>query len=269
MEPQRIQKILARAGHGSRRACEKMIEQGRVAVDGQLAQLGDKADPDTQRITLDGVPIQTVKSYTYVMLHKPRGVISTTNDPQGRRTVRDLVNLPQRLYPVGRLDADSEGLILLTDDGQLTQHLTHPRYGHARVYRVLARGEPDASTLKRWKRGVNLEGKPSRFDEVKIISQERGNSWLLVTIHEGRKHLVRRALAALGHPVIRLIRVAMGPLQLQDLRLGQWRYLTNEEISTLRKQVGIAQPRTSRPRRQKKGTRSRRRSSTKNKRRRR
>jgi pseudouridine synthase len=217
-----------------------MIENGRVAVDRQIAQLGDKADPETQRITVDGVPIQMPRAYTYVMLNKPRGYLSTTSDPEGRRTVMDLVELPQRLYPVGRLDYESEGLILLTDDGELTQHLTHPRYGHARVYSVLVSGEPTAETLDRWRRGITLDGKRAHFDSVEVAEQEHGQTWLRITVYEGRRHLVRRIVAALGHPARRLIRVEMGPIQLGSLPSGRWRYLTPKEIDALRKEVGIA-----------------------------
>ncbi len=239
METERLQKILARAGYGSRRACETIIEKGRVAVDGKIAQLGDKADPTTQRITLDGVPIRRPKTHTYVMLYKPRGVITTTNDPEGRRTARELVDVPQRLYPVGRLDADSEGLLLLTDDGEATQHLTHPRYEQVRIYRVLVIGEPDDETVDRWQRGVMLDDKMTRFDKVNIDSKERGRSWLSITVHEGSKHLVRRMVAALGFHVLRLIRVQMGPLRVGDLRPGRWRYLNLREVEALRREVGV------------------------------
>ncbi|MBN2007597.1 MAG: rRNA pseudouridine synthase [Anaerolineae bacterium] len=241
METERLQKILARSGYGSRRACEAMIEAGRVAVDGKIAQLGDKADPTTQRITLDGMAIRRPKTHTYVMLYKPRGVITTTSDPEGRRTARELVELPQRLYPVGRLDADSEGLLLLTDDGEVTQHLTHPRYEHVRIYRVLVIGEPDEGTVDRWQRGITLDDKMTRFDKVVIDSQERGRSWLSITVHEGSKHLVRRMVSALGFHVLRLIRVKMGPLQLGDLRPERWRYLSLREVEALRREVGIDQ----------------------------
>ncbi len=240
METERLQKILARAGYGSRRACEELIERGRVAVDGRMAQVGDKADPTTQRITVDGEPIRLPQTYTYVMLYKPRGVISTNDDPEGRQTVRELVDLPQRIYPVGRLDADSEGLVLLTDDGELTQHLTHPRYEQPRVYRVLVIGEPTAETLDRWQRGVNIDDKPVRFDSVKVDSVERGRAWLRITVHEGSKHMIRRAVTALEFPVLRLIRIAMGPVKLGDLRPGRWRYLNNTEVAALRREVGIA-----------------------------
>ena len=242
METERIQKILARAGYGSRRTCEKMIEDGRITVDGRLATLGEKADSETQRIYVDGVPIAKIQAYSYVILHKPRGYISTTSDPQGRRTVLDLVNLPQsksarssqvRLYPVGRLDADSEGLLLLTNDGPLTQLLTHPSYEHPRVYRVLLDEEPSKASMERWQSGITLDGKLTRFSSVILDGQSRGKTWLRVTIHEGRKHLVRRMVAALGHPAIRLVRIQMGPLHLNDLPLGQWRQLSRGEIHAL------------------------------------
>ncbi|MEJ5312310.1 MAG: pseudouridine synthase [Anaerolineae bacterium] len=236
---ERLQKILAAAGYGSRRACEEMIAEGRVAVDGRIARLGDKADPATQRITLDGEPIRQPKGHTYVALYKPRGYITTTSDPEGRRTIMDLIPLPQRLYPVGRLDADSEGLVLLTDDGELTERLTHPRYGHARVYRVLVTGEPTEETLERWRRGITLDDRKANFSQVQVERQERGETWLRVTVHEGRKHLVRRIVAALGHPAQRLIRVEMGSLKLGDLTTGRWRYLSTGEVNALRKETGL------------------------------
>ena len=236
---ERLQKILANAGYGSRRACEEMIEGGRIAVDGRIAQLGDKADPVTQRITLDGEPIRRPQGHTYVALYKPRGYITTTSDPEGRRTIMDLIPLTQRLYPVGRLDADSEGLVLLTDDGELTERLTHPRYGHARVYRVLVAGEPTEEIIERWRRGITLDDRKANFSQIQVERQERGETWLRVTVHEGRKHLVRRIVAALGHPAQRLIRVEMGTLKLGDLTTGRWRYLTTGEVNALRKETGL------------------------------
>jgi pseudouridine synthase len=242
MEKERLQKILARAGYGSRRASEKIIEDGRVTLDGKIAKLGDKADPGSQRIAVDGVPISKPQASIYIILHKPRGYITTTNDPQGRNTVLDLINLPYtksshgnapRLYPVGRLDADSEGLLLMTNDGALTQRLTHPSYQHPRVYRVLIEEEPSPKTVERWKNGITLDGKRTRFSSVRMDGQSRGKTWLRVTIHEGRKHLVRRMVAALGHPALRLVRIQMGPLQLNDLPVGQWRYLSKGEVRAL------------------------------------
>jgi pseudouridine synthase len=243
MEIERIQKILARAGYGSRRACETIIKEGRVAVDGTTAQLGDKADATTQRISVDGVSISKPQDYVYILLHKPRGYITTTSDPQGRHTVMELITRSPnmntkpprvRLYPVGRLDADSEGLLLLTNDGVLTQKLTHPRYQHPRVYRVQLREMPDKKTIERWQQGLTLDGKLTRFSSVMLDGQSRGKTWIRVTVHEGRKHLVRRMVAALGHPALRLIRIQMGPLELRNLPSGQWRYLSKGEVHALR-----------------------------------
>jgi 23S rRNA pseudouridine2605 synthase len=246
METERLQKVLAAAGFGSRRSCEVLIEAGRVRVDGRTAKLGDQADPYTQRITVDGAPVPRPRPRVYVMLNKPRGVITTTRDPHGRKTVLDLVALPKpkrgdppRLYPVGRLDSDSEGLLLLTNDGMLTQRLTHPSYEHPRVYRVLVSGEPDANAIDRWKRGITLDGRMTQFDNVTTEERKRGGAWLQVTVHEGRKHLVRRMVAALGYPADRLIRIAMGPLQLGTLSSGKWRYLSEPEVRLLRKE-GVA-----------------------------
>ncbi len=241
MTTERLQKILARAGYGSRRACEKIIEEGRVIVDGKPAQLGDSADPQTQKIVVDGDTLRYRQpTYTYIMLHKPQGVLSTVQDPHGRRTVLDLVRVAERVYPVGRLDYESEGLILLTDDGDLAQQLTHPSYEHPRVYRALISGEPTAETLDRWRRGIVLDGRPARFDKVEVESQSHGETWLRITVHEGRNHLVRRVAAALGHPVNRLIRVEMGVLKLGDLPSGRWRRLTASEVKLITGKRGSA-----------------------------
>jgi 23S rRNA pseudouridine2605 synthase len=231
----RLQKILARAGFGSRRDCEELIRQGRVAVDGQVARLGQKADPDRDRITVDGMPVQVERRRTYVALHKPRGVLSAERDGSGRfSTVRDLVPLPGRLFPVGRLDLRSEGLVLLTDDGDLAQRLAHPRFGHEKEYRVLVAGEPDEATLEKWRRGVFLDGRRTALAEVAVIGREKGETWLRVMLREGRKRQIRRVGAMLGHPVRRLIRVRIGPLRLGDLKPGQWRRLTDAEVKALR-----------------------------------
>lgn len=231
----RLQKILARAGLGSRRACEELIRQGRVALNGQVAQLGQKADPGHDRITVDGKPVQAARPHTYVALHKPRGVLSDEGDGSGRlSTVRDLVSLPGCLFPVGRLDLRSEGLILLTDDGDLAYHLTHPRFGHEKEYRALVEGEPDAATLKKWRRGVFLDGKRTAPAGVSVTRQEKGATWLRVILREGRKRQIRRVAAMLGHPVHRLIRVRIGSLRLGDLKPGQWRRLTRAEVKALR-----------------------------------
>jgi 23S rRNA pseudouridine2605 synthase len=231
---ERLQKILARAGYGSRRACEAFILQGRVRVNGRVAELGQKADPGADTITLDGEPI-ALETPTYVALHKPRGVVSSLNPQGDRKTVRDLVPLPGRLYPVGRLDVDSEGLILLTNDGALTETLTHPRYQAEKEYRVLvaSRGGPDQERLNVWRRGVVIEGKRTAPAKVRREESVEAGTWLRVIMHEGRKHEIRDIGAALGIPVLRLIRVRLGALTLGDLKPGQWRRLRADEVKRL------------------------------------
>ncbi len=240
---ERLQKILAQAGYGSRRACEEFILQGRVTVNGRGAQLGQKADPRVDRVAVDGSAIVLPDELTYVALHKPRGVISSLAAQGNRQTVRELVPLPGRLYPVGRLDVDSEGLILLTNDGALTDYLTHPRYESEKEYRVLVRGEPDEDQLNAWRRGVVLEGKRTAPAQVRREEKAATGAWLRVTMHEGRKHQIRDIGAALGLPVRRLIRMRMGSLTLGNLPTGEWRELKPGEIETLR--AGLAA--TSRP----------------------
>jgi 23S rRNA pseudouridine2605 synthase len=232
---ERLQKILARAGLGSRRACEELIRQGRVAVDGRVVQIGQKADPDRDRITVDGKPVQVEQRRTYVAVHKPRGVLSDEGDGSGRlSSVRDLVELPGRLFPVGRLDLRSEGLILLTDDGALAHRLTHPRFEHPKEYHVYVEGHPDDEMLRRWREGVFLDGRRTAPAAVSVLRGERDHTWLRVVLREGRKRQIRRVAAMLGHPVRRLIRVRIGPLRLGDLKPGKWRRLTGAEVRALR-----------------------------------
>jgi 23S rRNA pseudouridine2605 synthase len=231
---ERLQKILARAGIGSRRACETLIEQGRVTVNGRRAELGQKADPENDVIALDGEPLRAPEKRVVVMLNKPRGVVSSAAAQDDRPIVRDLVNLEGRLYPVGRLDADSEGLILLTNDGELTDTLTHPRYESEKEYRVLVRGEPKAEKLSAWRRGVMLEGEKTAPAQVSLEKEARGGHWLRIVMHEGRKHQIRDIGALLGLPVERLIRVRMGGLGLGDLPVGAWRVLSAAEVRKLR-----------------------------------
>ncbi|HIQ02015.1 MAG TPA: rRNA pseudouridine synthase [Anaerolineales bacterium] len=233
---ERLQKILARAGFGSRRACEELIRQERVAVNGEIARLGQKADPRRDRITVDGRQIPADRPYTYVALHKPRGVLSDEGDGSGRlQTVRELVPLPGRLFPVGRLDLRSEGLILLTDDGELAHRLTHPRYEHEKEYHVYVSGHPSDETLKKWRGGVFLDGRRTAPADVSVLRRERDRTWLRVILREGRKRQIRRVAAMLGHPVHRLVRVRIGPVRLGDLRPGQWRRLTRRELAQLKK----------------------------------
>lgn len=238
---ERLQKILAQAGLGSRRACEELIRQGRVTVNGIVARLGSSADPARDAIAVDGKPVQLPGSHTYILLHKPRGVVSTVRDTHGRRTVLDLVPASSRLYPVGRLDLDSEGLMLLTDDGEVALRLTHPRYGQAKEYHVKVRGHPGKETLQRWCEGIVIEGERTLPAEVTVLRREANSTWLRVVLREGRKREIRRVAEALGHPVERLIRLRLGPLKLGNLKPGEWRPLTPGEIAALRRLTEGAQ----------------------------
>ena len=235
MATERLQKILARAGLGSRRACEELINSGRVRVNGEIAKLGDKADPEKDRILFDGQPITPPQPLTYVALYKPRGVLSsvTANDP--RPTVLDLVDVPGRIYPVGRLDVDSEGLILLTNDGELANRLTHPRYGHEKEYRVLVARHPDKKQLEVWQRGVVLsDGYRTAPAKVRFASTTGKGAWLHVTLREGRKRQIRETGSQIGLPVVKIVRVRIGTLRLGSLKPRQWRYLTPKEIDKLK-----------------------------------
>lgn len=236
---ERLQKIMARAGYGSRRSCEDLIRQGRVRVDGQVAELGQKADPDRARITVDGEAVET-EPRVYVALNKPRNVLSDEGDGSGtRKTVLDMVPLSEHIFPVGRLDFRSEGLILLTNDGDLTYRLTHPKFGHEKEYHTLVEGKPSQKVLERWRRGgLFLDGSRTAPAEVSVIRREKGNTWLRIVLHEGRKRQIRRVAAMLGHPVHRLIRVRIGTLELGDLAPGKWRRLSRGEVQALRKSIG-------------------------------
>jgi 23S rRNA pseudouridine2605 synthase len=235
MPIERLQKVMAKAGLGSRRACDELIRQGRVEVDGKIATPGLKIDPARQRVVVDGQPLARSEPLVYVALHKPRGVLAVSRDDRGRRTVRDLVPLPERLYPVGRLDALSEGLILLTNDGALANRLTHPRYEHDKEYHALVRGEPSDATLDRWRRGMYLDSRRTAPAHVTRLRQERGATWLRIVLREGRKRQIRRVASLLGHPVQRLIRQRIGPLRLGELQPGEWRHLSHQEIKNLRR----------------------------------
>lgn len=239
MEPQRIQKILAQAGYGSRRACELLIQAGRVRVNGQVAVLGQKADPQTDKITVDGRPIPVAESLTYIAIYKPRGVISAAEGQDDRPTIRDLIPVGGHLYPVGRLDFDSEGLVLMTNDGDLTNKLTHPRYGHEKEYRVLLARRPDEEQLEVWRRGVVLEeGYRTAPAIVRFEATEGRGAWIRVIMGEGRKRQIREIGKVLGLPVVRIIRVRIGTLRLGNLKPKQWRYLTASEVAELKKLVG-------------------------------
>ncbi len=233
---ERIQKILAGAGYGSRRGCETLIREGRVRVGGRVAKVGDSADPARDRITLDGRPVRRER-FVYWVLHKPRRVLTTVRDDEGRRTVMDLLpkRLP-RLYPVGRLDRDTEGLLLLTNDGEVTQALLHPSRESPRVYRVTARGRVDAATARKLEAGVRLPGgvvtSPARVGR-REYDERRDTTTFTLTLAEGRKRQIRRSLAVLKHPVERLVRTRMGPIRLGRLPYGEARELEPAEVQRL------------------------------------
>lgn len=231
---ERIQKILARAGYGSRRTSEEFIASGRVTVNGRVATLGMKADPVSDKIELDGKPIASSEPLVYIALYKPRGVLSSVKSPDPRPTLLDLVPVSEHVYPVGRLDIDSEGLILLTNDGDLTNRLTHPRYGHEKEYRVLVARHPDEEQLGTWRRGVVLEdGYQTSPAEVRLQSFKGKGAWLRVTMREGRKRQIREIGSRLGLPIVKIIRTRISSLELGTLKPRQWRKLTPKEIEKL------------------------------------
>jgi pseudouridine synthase len=233
-EKQRLQKIMAAAGCGSRRACEDLIRQGRVEVNGVPAEIGQQADPRRDRITLDGHLLKPQRRLVHVALNKPRGVLSDEGSHQSDRPkARDLVGLPGRLFPVGRLDLWSEGLLLLTNDGELALRLTHPRYEHEKEYHVRVSGQPTAGTLEQWRRGVFLDGRQAKPARVSVLRREGGHTWLRIVLREGRKRQIRRVAAMLGHRVSRLKRVSLGPVRLGELKPGEWRYLDDDEMEAL------------------------------------
>ncbi len=235
---ERLQKILAQAGYGSRRACEDFINAGRVRVNGKLAELGQKADPAADKITVDGKPIAAAEQLIYIDLSNPRNVLSTVERERGddRQTVRDLVDVSQHVYPVGRLDYESEGLVLLTNDGELTNQLTHPRYGHEKEYKVLLARRPDEEQLQAWRRGVILEdGYKTAPVDVRFEGAQGKGAWVRVIMGEGRKRQIRETCKQLGLPVVRILRIRIGSLRLDNLKARQWRYLTPKEVEELKK----------------------------------
>lgn len=231
----RLQKILAQAGFGSRRACEELIQEERVSVNGEIASLGMKADPDQDTITVDQIPIRKPEEYRYVLLNKPKGVISAVSSPDRRPTVRSLVDLPGRLYPVGRLDLDSEGLILLTNDGPLTHQLTHPSFEHEKEYRVKVVPQPQENQLTAWRKGIILDdGSRTQPAKVWIDEQDADGTWLGVILKEGKNRQIRRMAESSALQVLELIRVRMASLVLGDLLPGEWRELDQNEINELK-----------------------------------
>ncbi len=227
---ERLQKALARAGLGSRRLCEELIADERVTVNGVVATLGDRVDPDQDEVTVDGVVVGVRPGLVHYVLNKPAGVVTTADDPQGRPTVIELVPSEPRVHPVGRLDLDTEGLLLLTNEGELTHRLTHPSFGVDKEYLAEVAGIPSRGALRRLREGVDLDDGRTAPARVSLL----GDHLLRLTIHEGRNRQVRRMCEAVGHPVTRLVRTRIGPLTDRTLGPGEWRELTGAEVQELR-----------------------------------
>ncbi len=232
-EGERLQKVLARVGIGSRRVCEDLIAEGRVTVDGEVAVLGRRVDVETALIELDGAPIGVRPDLVHYLLNKPAGVVTTADDPQGRPTVVGLVPAEPRVFPVGRLDVDTEGLLLLTNDGELAHRLTHPSFGVEKAYVAELEGSPSRAALRRLREGVELDDGTTAPARAALLEP----SVVRLTVHEGRNRQVRRMCDAVGHPVVRLIRTRIGPLADRSLAPGAWRELTGDEVRSLQRAV--------------------------------
>ena len=237
----RLQKVMAAAGVGSRRACEELIEKGRVSVDGAVVrEQGMRVDPEKAVVRVDDMRINTGTSRTYLALNKPRGMVTAMTDPDGRPTVGDLVEQrTDRVFHVGRLDADTEGLLLLTNDGELAHRLTHPSYEVPKTYLAEVLGPVARDVGRRLKAGVELEDGPAKVDEFRLVSSSGNRVMLELVLHDGRKHIVRRLLEEVGHPVQRLVRTSIGPVQLGSQRAGKIRVLTPQELAALFAAVGL------------------------------
>jgi len=241
-EGERLARYLAHAGIASRRHAEELIAAGRVQVNGlTVTTQGARVDPEHDKVSVDGKPVAAPARHVYILLHKPVGYVTTAHDPQGRPTVLDLLP-PEvhslRVYPVGRLDIDTSGLLLLTNDGEFALRLSHPRYSTEKHYHALVQGCPTGAQLEALRRGVDITEDDSRMHrtapaQVRILRWAGPNCWLTLTLHEGRKRQVRRMLAAASHPVLQLVRVGIGSLKLGDLDAGKWRYLTDKEVEAL------------------------------------
>jgi 23S rRNA pseudouridine2605 synthase len=232
-DPVRLQKLIAHSGIASRRAVEDLIRAGRVTVDGEPAHLGQKVDPETAHVAVDGVRLPIRPDLVYYVVNKPAGVVSTADDPYGRPTVVELVPAEPRAYPVGRLDVDSEGLMLVTNDGDLTHLLTHPRFGVLKTYAVLVEGVPTPQQVRQLEQGIVLDDGPASAVSARVRDSAQGRTQLEITMAEGRKREVRRMCDALGYPVVRLFRKAIGPLSDPHLKSGDYRSLSIEEIRSL------------------------------------
>ncbi|MFN2536554.1 MAG: pseudouridine synthase [Mycobacteriales bacterium] len=237
----RLQKVLAAAGLGSRRACEELIDAGRVSVDGEIVrEQGRRVDPESAVVHVDGMRVTTASNRVYLALNKPKGMVSAMSDSEGRPTVGDLVvGRRERLFHVGRLDADTEGLLLLTNDGELAHRLSHPSFSVPKTYLAQVIGPVQRDVGKRLRAGVLLEDGPVKVDSFRLIDSAANKVLVEVVLHEGRKHIVRRLLAEVGHPVQSLVRTAIGPVQLGSQRAGKLRALTPQEVAALHALVGL------------------------------
>jgi len=235
-EGERLQKVLARAGIGSRRTAEELIAAGRVTVNGDVAVLGRRVDTEHDRVEVDGVPIGVREGLVYYLLNKPRGVVTSASDPHAERTVVDLVPREPRVYPVGRLDAETEGLLLLTNDGDLTHRITHPSFGVDKEYVAEVKGTPTPAEIRRLREGVDLDDGRTAPARAALTPP----NILTITIHEGRNRQIRRMCDAIGHPVVRLVRTRIGPLVDRSLKPGTWRELTIDEVRALERAVAAA-----------------------------
>jgi len=237
---ERLQKFMARAGVASRRHSEKLITSGRVKVNNSVVtELGTKINPDVDTVTVDNKTVKVEKKI-YLLLNKPKGYVTTLRDPQGRPVITDLIkDISQRVYPVGRLDYDTEGLLLLTNDGQLTHALTHPRHEIPKTYHVLVRGIPARGKIKQMQEGLLLSDGPTAPAKVRLLDKQKGNALLQIKIHEGRNRQVRRMCEHIGHPVLALKRVKIGNLTLKGLAKGKYRHLTQQEVTGLKKLAGL------------------------------
>lgn len=234
---ERIQKIIAESGLCSRRKAEELIKQGRVTRNGRNVSIGDKADAKNDRIAVDGQAINERGTFRYLMLYKPRGYITTLSDEKGRKCVADLIkDIPQRVYPVGRLDVNSEGLLLLTNDGEFANRITHPSGEVSKTYRVTIRPSLNEEQAAALASGINLDGKMTKPARLNVLSEEPGRVVIELTIHEGRNRQIRRMVEALGLEVVRLKRISEGPLRLGMLRPGEYRDLTKQELEMIKRE---------------------------------
>lgn len=239
MSEERLQRALARAGFGSRRACEELISQGKVEVNGRVATLGDRVDADHDRVEVDGVGVNLDPNVRYFVLNKPAGVVTTMHDTHGRTDIRPYIPEGPRVFPVGRLDRDTEGLLLLTNDGELANRLTHPRYGVEKEYLAEVRGHPTPGQAAKLRAGVELDDGPARAREARIVDARADRGAIRLVMTEGRRREVRRLLEAVGLPVSRLVRVRIGPVKLGRLAPGSVRELTAEEVRALARVSGM------------------------------